>query len=39
MRSKIVPMKKVARMLRGHEELILNRFKARGTAPARVAEV
>src|SRR5512135_3045143 len=31
MRSKIEPMKKVARMLRGHEELILNWFKARGT--------
>jgi hypothetical protein len=31
MRSKIEPMKKVARMLRSHEGLILNCFKARGT--------
>ena len=31
MRSKIEPMKKVARMLRSHEALILNWFKARGT--------
>ena len=38
MRSKIEPMKKVARMLRGHEELILNWFKARGTISAGVAE-
>jgi transposase len=38
MRSRIEPMKKVARMLRGHEELILNWFKARGTISAGVAE-
>jgi transposase len=38
MRSKIEPMKKVARMLRGHETLILNWFKARGTISAGVAE-
>jgi transposase len=38
MRSKIEPMKKVARMLRGHEELILNWFKARGTISAGVTE-
>ena len=38
MRSKIEPMKKVARMLRSHEELILNWFKARGTISAGVAE-
>ena len=38
MRSKIEPMKKVTRMLRGHEELILNWFKARGTISAGVAE-
>jgi transposase len=38
MRSRIDPMKKVARMLRGHEELILNWFKARGTISAGVAE-
>lgn len=30
MRSRIEPMKKVARMLRSHEELILNWFKAKG---------
>jgi transposase len=38
MRSKIEPMKKVARMLRSHEELILNWFKARGTISAGIAE-
>jgi transposase len=38
MRSKIEPMKKVARMLRSHEGLILNWFKARGTISAGVAE-
>jgi transposase len=38
MRSKIEPMKKVARMLRNHEGLILNWFKARGTISAGVAE-
>ena len=38
MRSKIEPMKKVARMLRSHEELILNWFKARGTILAGIAE-
>jgi len=30
MRSRIEPMKKVARMLRSHEDLILNWFKAKG---------
>ncbi len=30
MRSRLEPMKKVARMLRSHEELILNWFRARG---------
>jgi len=30
MRSRLEPMKKVARMLRSHEELILNWFKAKG---------
>jgi transposase len=29
MRSRLEPMKKVARMLRSHEELILNRFRAK----------
>jgi transposase len=38
MRSKIEPMKKVARMLRSHEVLILNWFKARGTISAGIAE-
>jgi transposase len=38
MRSKIDPMKKVGRMLRSHEELILNWFKARGTISAGVVE-
>ena len=38
MRSKIEPMKKVARMLRSHEELILNWFKAHGTISAGIAE-
>jgi transposase len=38
MRSKIEPMKKVARMLRSHEELILNWFKARGTISAGIAK-
>jgi transposase len=37
-RSKIEPMKKVARMLRGHERLILDWFKARGTISAGVVE-
>uniref|UniRef100_UPI003AF80F6C transposase n=2 Tax=Thiolapillus sp. TaxID=2017437 RepID=UPI003AF80F6C len=32
MRSKIEPMKKVARMLRGHRPLLLNWFRARGAA-------
>jgi len=38
MRSKIEPMKKVARMLRSHEDLILNWFRARGTISAGVTE-
>jgi transposase len=38
MRSRIEPMKKVARMLRGHEGLILNWFQAHGTISAGVAE-
>jgi transposase len=38
MRSKIEPMKKVARMLRSHEGLILNWFHARGTISAGVTE-
>jgi transposase len=38
MRSRIEPMKKVARQLRGHEELILNWFRARGTISAGMTE-
>jgi transposase len=38
MRSKIAPMKKVARMLRSHERLILNWFRARGTILAGIVE-
>jgi transposase len=38
MRSRIEPMKKVARMLRSHEELSLNWFHARGTISAGVTE-
>ena len=38
MRSRIEPMKKVARMLRRHERLILNWFRARGTISAGVTE-
>jgi len=38
MRSKIEPMKRVARMLRTHRELLLNWFRARGTVSAGVTE-
>jgi transposase len=38
MRSKIEPMKKVARMLRSHEGLILNWFRAKGTMSSGVVE-
>jgi transposase len=38
MRSKIEPMKKVARMLRSHRELLLNWFDARGTISAGIVE-
>jgi transposase len=38
MRSKLEPMKKVARMLRSHEELLLNWFRAKGTISAGVVE-
>ena len=38
MRSKIQPMKRVARMLRTHRELVLNWFRARGTVSAGVVE-
>jgi len=38
MRSQLEPMKKVARMLRAHEELLLNWFRAKGTVSAGVVE-
>lgn len=38
MRSKIEPMKKIARSLRDHRELILNWFRARGTVSAGAVE-
>ena len=38
MRSRIEPMKKVARMLRRHEGLLLNWFRAQGTMSAGVVE-
>ena len=38
LRSRIEPMKKVARMLRTHEELILNWFKAKGEISSAAVE-
>ena len=38
MRSRIEPMKKVARMLRRHRPLLLNWFRARGEISAAVVE-
>ncbi len=38
MRSKLEPMKKVARTLRNHRELILNWFRAKGTLSSGVVE-
>jgi transposase len=38
MRSRLEPMKKVARMLRRHRELLLNWFRARGEISAAVVE-
>jgi len=38
MRSRLEPMKKVARMLRTHRELILNWFRARGQLSAGTVE-
>lgn len=38
MRSRIEPMKRVARMLRAHEELLLNWFKAKGEISGGVVE-
>lgn len=38
MRSRIEPMKKIARMLRRHEELIINWFRAKGAVSAGAVE-
>ena len=38
MRSRIEPMKKLARSVRGHRELILNWFRAKGTISAGSVE-
>ena len=38
MRSKLEPMKDVARSLRGHRELILNWFRAKGTMSSGIVE-
>jgi transposase len=38
LRSRLEPMQKVARMLRGHQELILNWFRAKGEISAGVVE-
>ena len=38
MRSRIEPMKKVARMLRSHRELLLNWFRAKGEISGAVVE-
>ena len=38
MRSRLDPMKRVARMLRRHRELLLNWFRARGTISAAAVE-
>lgn len=38
MRSRLEPMKKVARMLRSHRELLLNWFRARGAISSGVVE-
>jgi transposase len=38
MRSRLEPMKKVARMLRAHEELLLNWFRAKGEISSGAVE-
>ena len=38
LRSRLEPMKKVARMLRTHQELLLNWFRAKGEIPAGAVE-
>ena len=39
MHSQIEPMKRVARMLRGHRELLLNWFRAKGRFSSGAVEV
>ena len=38
MRSRLVPMKKVARMLRSHRKLLLNWFRAKGAVALGAVE-
>jgi transposase len=38
LRSRLEPMKKVARMLRSHDDLLMNRFKAKGEISAGAVE-
>ena len=38
MRSKLEPMKDIAKSLRGHRELILNWFRAKGTMSSGIVE-
>ena len=38
-RSRICPMKKITRSLRGDRRLILNRFRAHGTISSTIVEV
>jgi transposase len=38
MRSRLEPMKKMARMLRSHEALLMNWFHARGELPSAAVE-
>ena len=38
MRSRLEPMKKVARMLRAHDELLLNWFRAKGEISSGAVE-
>jgi transposase len=39
LRSRLEPMQEVARMLRAHEPLILNWFRAKGSSPAASSRV
>ncbi len=38
MRSRLEPMQKMARMLRAHEPLLMNWFRARGELPSAAVE-